>query len=280
MQVENIYRELQGAEDRTEFAIRALIVDDEAVARRGLRGLLDSEDDIEVVGECANGQEAISAIQSLQPDLVFLDVQMPGMTGFEVLRSVEPDKDPAVIFVTAFDRYALSAFDVDAVDYLLKPFTDERFREAVGRAKDQIRNTNILFRLNRHLYDLLDRVEARKDAGYRPRHLNRIPVKESGRVTFVQAENIDWIEAADNYVCLHVKGRSHLLRRTMTEMEKLLDPSQFLRIHRSRIVNIDRVREIHPQNSGDCVMVLHDGTRLNSSRTYGRRRRQMLNPMA
>lgn len=259
--------------------IRTLIVDDETVARRGLRGLLEQEPSLKVVGECRTGQEAVGAIRDLKPDLVFMDIQIPGMDGFEVLQAHGVEPAPAVIFVTAYDDYALDAFDIQAVDYLLKPFSNARLKEAVRRAARQLESHRVIQRLNRQIDALMKRVDDRNAIASRQAPLTRIPVKEAGRVVFVQSEEVDWIEAADNYVCLHVGKKTHLLRQTMSEMERRLDSRRFMRIHRSRIVNIDRIREVHPQSSGDSIILLEDGTELTSSRTYSQKRRQMLSPL-
>lgn len=260
--------------------IRTLIVDNEAEARRGLRLLLDKDPDIEVVGECADGQAALRAIESQPLDLVFLDVQMPKLSGFEVLQNVAVEPLPFIVFVTAYDRYAVQAFEVHAVDYLLKPFSNRRFQQALSQAKTQIRNETSVSTLNDRLDQLLDRLGtapralvAEAEAEY----LERIACKEGGKIAFIEAEAVDWIEAADNYVALHVGPKTHLVRATLSEMEEKLDPRRFLRIHRSRIVNVERVREMLPQSSGDCVLVLENGTRLNSSRTYSPQRRRVFN---
>lgn len=254
--------------------IQTLIVDDEAVAREGLHKLLQQEPDIELVGTCANGREAVEAIQTLQPDLVFMDVQMPEMNGFEALMAVDMEALPVIVFVTAYDQYALRAFDVHAVDYLLKPFTNQRLREALQQARRYLASETIVD-LNQQVANLLDHLHARSEQSTSA-YVERIPVKNKRRVRFVDVADIDWIEAADNYVNLHVGDQSHLVRSTLSEMEERLDPEQFLRIHRSHIVNVERIREVHPRGSGDCLIVLDDGTGLLSSRTYSGRRKELL----
>ena len=226
--------------------IRALIVDDEPVAREGIRIMLEADGEIEVVGECANGRDAAEAIERLSPDLVYLDIQMPEMDGFGVIQEVGAEEMPVVIFVTAYDQYALRAFDVAALDYLLKPFDDERFAAALDRAKSQIRKG-----------------EGRSPAAY----LQRIMLKTGGRVIFLKVEEINWIEAEGDYVKLHVGGTPHLLRDTMKRLEEQLDPASFVRTHRSTIVNLDRIKELHPYFHGDYMILLKDGTELKLSRT-------------
>jgi len=241
--------------------VRVLVADDEPLARDRIRNLLAREDWLEIVAECPNGPEAIASIDKLQPDLVFLDVQMPGATGFEVIESVGPSRMPLVVFVTAFDQYALRAFDVHALDYLLKPFDKDRFHQALLRARQQLeRRTN--GDLERRLLEL---VQDLKPSSHR---LERFVIKSGGRVFFVRAEEIDWIEAAGNYVKLHVGADAHLFRETMNALESQLDPGTFFRIHRSHIVNIERIKELQPWFNGEYVVFLSDGTRLTLSRGY------------
>jgi two-component system, LytTR family, response regulator len=240
------------------MTLRILIVDDESVARRRIRRLLTAEHDVTVIGECGDGGSAIAAIAAEHPDLVFLDVQMPERDGFEVLQAVPPPELPAILFVTAYDRYALRAFDVHAIDFLLKPFTRERFRIALVRARER-----------------LDRRD--RDAGLaalaaslrqRPRYLSRVPVRTGDRIVLVDLATVDWLEAADNYVRLHAQKREYLLRETLASLESQLDPNRFARIHRSAIVQIDRIAELHPATHGDFDVLLRDGTRLTLSRTW------------
>ena len=241
--------------------MRVLIADDEPLARERLRTLLGSEDWLEVIAECKNGTDAADSISRLQPDLVFLDVQMPGATGFEVIEAVGPARMPLVVFVTAFDRYALRAFDVHALDYLLKPFDRERFEQTLARARQQLdrRSSGDLERR------LLELVQDLKGPSHR---LERFVIKAGGRVFFVRADEIDWIEAAGNYVKLHVGTDAHLFRETMNAIEAQLDPDVFFRIHRSHIVNIERVKELQPWFNGEYVVFLRNGTRLTLSRGY------------
>ncbi|HZS59474.1 MAG TPA: LytTR family DNA-binding domain-containing protein [Gemmatimonadaceae bacterium] len=233
--------------------VKVAIVDDEPLAREGLRTLLQSDRDVEVVAECPDGQAAIEAIRRTRPDIVFLDVQMPDLDGFDVLRALAGEPMPAVIFVTAYDKYALKAFEVHAVDYLLKPFHDERFAEALARAKAR-RGENMTERIAR----LLDE---------RKPKIMRVLVKTGGRVLFIRADEIDWIEAADYYVKLHVAGKVHMLRESMAALEARLDPDVFFRVHRSAIVNLERVRELQPFSRREHVLVLRDGTRLRLTRS-------------
>lgn len=260
--------------------IRTLIVDDEPAARQGIRHLLARDPEIHVMGECADGKSAARAILDDAPDLLFLDVQMPGQDGFALLREVGPGRVPAVVFVTAYDQYALRAFEVHAVDYLLKPFDDERFREALARAKHQIRQGE-LAGLRERLLALLDAplaaggAGAAHRAGALPPHtppadgwLRRLAIKSGGRVTILSVKDIDWVEAEGDYVKIHVGKQWHLLRETMKRLESQLDPSRFVRVHRSTIVNVERIRELQPYFRGEYVVLLHDGTSLKLSRGY------------
>jgi two-component system, LytTR family, response regulator len=238
--------------------IRVLIVDDEPIARRGIGQQLKGEPEIEIVGECADGMEAVAAIKTKSPDLVFLDVQMPEMDGFEVIEAVGVERMPRVIFVTAYDQYTLRAFEVHALDYLLKPFDRDRFVKALNHAKSSLQRGEF----NRQLIRLLDdRLAARKP-------LERLVIKSGGRIYFLNVEEVDWIEAADNYVELHVGRESHLLRETISGLAARLDPARFLRIRHSTIVNIERVKELRPLFRGEYLIVLRDGTELTSSRRY------------
>jgi len=240
---------------------RVVIADDEPLARERLRTLLADQSWVQIVAECQNGNEAVDAVTRLQPDLVFLDVQMPGSTGFEVIETIGPERMPLVIFVTAFDKYALKAFDVHALDYLLKPFDRERFEQALARARDQLeRRTNGDF--ERRLLELVQDLKPST-----PR-LERFVIKSGGRVFFVRADEIDWIEAAGNYVKLHVGTDAHLFRETMNALEAQLDPDTFFRIHRCHIINIERVKELQPWFNGEYVVFLRSGTRLTLSRGY------------
>ncbi len=241
--------------------IRAMVVDDEAMARERVVSLLRQEQDIELIGECSDGQQAVNAINSQQPDLVFLDVQMPAVDGFRVIEQVGPEKMPAVVFVTAYDEYAVRAFEVHALDYLLKPFGRERFQQTLQHARSHVER--------RRAGDLGKRLMALvQDIKPEPQKLDRLVVKSGGRVFFLRTEDIVWIEAAGNYVRLHLAEDSHLFRETMNGIEARLDPRRFVRIHRSRIVNSDRIKELQPWFNGEYVVVLQNGTRLTLSRGY------------
>ena len=251
--------------------IRALIVDDEPLARERLRQLLAAETDVEPVGECPDGTSAVQAIREQKPDLVFLDVQMPDLDGFGVLAALPANHLPAVIFVTANDQFALKAFDVHAVDYLLKPFDKERFQTALRRAMAVLEQRQTS-QLNGRIAALLADVRpAEKEAT-----VERFAVKTTGRVLLIKVEDIDWIEAADNYVNLHVGAEEHLHRETMAAMEALLPVDQFMRISRSTIVNLDRVKELQPMFHGEYTVILRNGTRLTLSRSYREKLSQLL----
>lgn len=241
--------------------IRTVIVDDEPLARRGIRAQLEEERDVEIIAECGNGREAVARIRELEPDLVFLDVQMPELDGFGVLKELGAERLPAVIFVTAYDHYALRAFEVHALDYLLKPFDADRFAKALERARTQIERRSISD-LSHRLQSLIDDLKTNQ------KYAERLVIKSAGKIFFLGVEEIDWVEAADNYVRLHTGRDAHLLRETMNSLESRLDPAQFLRIHRSTILNVRRIKELHPLFRGEYEVVLRDGTRLASGRGY------------
>ena len=243
--------------------IRALIVDDEPLARRRIRNLLAEAEDVDVIAECANGKDALHAIEEFPPDLLFLDIQMPELDGFAVLQAIGVGHVPVVIFVTAYDQFALRAFEAHALDYLLKPFDDERFAAALQRARAQIRQQRG-DDLDRRLRALLE--EVRGDRGY----LQRLAVPTGPRSVFIRTEEIDWIEADRNYIRLHVGDRAYLMRENLGRIESALDPTKFCRIHRSTIVNIDRIQAVESLFRGEYLVVLHDGTRLTSGRSYRR----------
>jgi two-component system LytT family response regulator len=246
--------------------IRTLIVDDEPLAREGLRVRLSREADVDIVGEAIDGDSAIDAIHALTPDLVFLDVQMPGLGGFDVLERVSATHLPVVIFVTAYDQYALKAFDVHALDYLLKPFSDARFAQALDRARQAVSSASDADRdVDRRVAALL---AARADARPAKTWLTRLPVKDRDRFLLLRIEEITWIEAAQNYVQIHARKHEYLVRCTMADLEAQLDPAKFSRIHRSALVNLDRIREIRPAWHGDFDVILEDGTQLKLSRHY------------
>jgi two-component system LytT family response regulator len=246
-----------------------MIVDDEPLARQRIRTLLEKEPDIAVIGEYADGRSASAALREQQPDLVFLDVQMPYQDGFAVLAALDGQRLPAVVFVTAYDRHALRAFEVHALDYLLKPFDRSRFSKALDRARAQLRKERHAD-ANQRLLGLLEEVKGTK------KPLERLVIKSAGRVYFVRLEEIDWIEAAGNYARLHVGSETHLLRETMNGLEARLDGNRFLRIHRSTIVNVERIRELQPTFHGDYAVILQDGTELTLSRGYRDRLQEIL----
>jgi two-component system LytT family response regulator len=251
--------------------IRTLVVDDEPFARERVLALLSQEPDVEVIGQCADGSQAVAAIQSQSPDLVFLDVQMPGRSGFEVIQDVGADRMPTVVFVTAYDQYALRAFEVHALDYLLKPFGRERFQQTLRHAREAL-DRRRAGDLGRRLLALVHDVKPEEQ----PSRPDRLIVKSGGRVFFVKTDEIDWIEASGNYVRLHLGDDAHLFRETMNHMEARLDARRFVRIHRSRIVNVERIREMQPWFNGEYVVVLRNGTRLTLSRNYRERLQEQL----
>lgn len=244
------------------MSIQTLIVDDEPFARVRLRELLNQEPDIEIVGECACGREAVAGIREHRPDLIFLDVQMPDLDGFEVLREAGVEETPVIIFVTAYDEYALQAFGVHAADYLLKPFDRSRFQDALGHARKHLRNPAAEAE-----GDLLGAPGAAGGFGAGP-CLDRFAIRSNGRVILLRAEEIDWMESAGNYVSLHAGKKSHLIRETLSGLEERLDPRRFVRIHRCTIVNIDRVQELQTYFHGEYKVILQDGTQLTLSRNY------------
>lgn len=245
----------------TEKIIRALIVDDEPIAREYIRDLLKEDESIKITGEASDGPEAVKMALVHKPDLIFLDIQIPGMDGFEVLEHLHQVFQPHIIFVTAYDKYALKAFEVHAVDYLLKPFERIRFKKALERAKDMI--------LSGKDRDFEKRMNALvKDLQQGKKHLKRLLVKSRGRIYFVRVDDIQHIEAAGNYMSLWVAGTEHLIRETLNAIEKQLDPEKFVRIHRSTIANIEFIQEIQSQSSGDYILLMRDGRKLTLSRTY------------
>lgn len=239
--------------------LRILIVDDEPLIRTGIRNGLSSIDAVEITGECGSGMQAIETILSQKPDVVLLDVQMPDCTGLEVVRRIGVEQMPAVVFVTAYDEYAVKAFELNAVDYLLKPFDEERLRASIERVRQRI--------AAREQTDLTSRLQALLDSSGQ-KWPERIVVRNGERFDFVPVDSIDWIESANNYVQLHCAARQHLLGETLTNIERRLDPRKFLRIHRCRIVNLTRIVAVHPMLSGTYEMELRGGVRLTSGRQY------------
>jgi len=244
--------------------VRVVIVDDEDLARRGIRSRLRRFEDAEVIAECRNGADAIETIRRISPDLVFLDVQMPGQSGFDVIEAVGHTKFPHVIFVTAHDHYAICAFEVNALDYLLKPIDDERFDIAFSRARESIsrdRDGTLARRLASALNDIAPATSARHTP-------DRIVVRSAGRVCFVKTSDVDWIQASGDYVTLHTGKKEWLLRETLTELERQLSGKGFIRIHRSTIVNLDRVTELRPADNGEYQVILNNGAELKLTRNY------------
>ena len=249
--------------------IRTLIVDDEPLGRSLLRRLLAEEPDFETIGECANGAEALLAIRNDSPDLVFLDVQMPELNGFEVLAELSSEQLPVVVFVTAFDTFALKAFEAHALDYLLKPIADDRFFVALGRVKT--------FISGRESGEFRDRLLGLvRQVSQSTKYLSRLAVESAGRFIFLKIGEIDWIQAAGNYLNLHVGKQSYFLRGRISEFEKNLSPEEFFRVHRSTIVNLDRIKEFQPLFKGEGLVVLKDGTELGASRSCSQKLHALL----
>jgi two-component system LytT family response regulator len=238
---------------------RALIVDDEPLARERIRSLLRDEADIEVAGECGDGPAAVAAIKKLSPDLLFLDVQMPGMSGFDVLRAVGRDRMPVVVFVTAFDQHALKAFEAHALDYLLKPFKPARFKETVQRAREHLANQQA-GAVSKGLAAMLRQAKPEREI------VSRIAVKTGERTIFVRTAEIDYVESAGNYVVLHTGKENHVVRETLTALEAMLDPKKFVRISRSTLVNADQIKELQPLFKGEHAVVLRNGKQLTTTR--------------
>lgn len=243
------------------MSIRTVIVDDEALARQGIRLLLEKETDVEIVGEAKDGPTAVAAISTLRPQLVLLDVQLPGFDGFQVLERVSSIHLPAVVFVTAHDRYAVHAFEAHALDYLLKPIDEGRLRDAVQRVRLELAKEEAL--LERH-QRVSDAIESRAP----DRSVNRLLVKDGQRFVLLNVEEIDWCEAEANYVRVHARSRAFLVRMTMNELESRLLPERFARTHRSTIVNVDRISDMLPASHGDFDITLKDGTTIRLSRSY------------
>ena len=241
--------------------IRTILVDDEPLARNKLKLFLADEPDFEIVRECSNGRDAIAALQKHRADVLFLDIQMPEVDGFGVMEAVAPDHLPFVVFVTAHDAFALKAFEVHALDYLLKPFDRARFKQTLLHIRKALQHTTI----ERHQNQILSLLNDLKSHQKRP---ERILIRSEGRVYFVNVQEIDWIEAEGNYLRLHVASESHLLRQTMNSLERQLSPSRFIRIHRSTIVNIEKVKELRPWFQGEYLAILHGGKKLNVGKSY------------
>ena len=242
--------------------IRTLIIDDVTLARQRLKRCLAADPEIEIVGECDNGAKAVTAIRSLSPDLIFLDVQMPALDGFGVLDSLKNERVPAVIFVTAYNEYAIQAFEVNALDYLLKPVDCERLAKAVKRAKSPLAQTTRGEDLDSRFRAMLEDIKTGS------KYLKRLTIKLTGRTILLPADEIDWIETHGNYLKVHAGPESHLIRGTMQSLETKLNPEQFVRVHRSVIVNVEKIKEIYPRSNGDQDLVLQNGRQLMLSRNY------------
>jgi two-component system LytT family response regulator len=249
--------------------IRTLIIDDEPLARRGIRSLLEQDPEIEIIGECADGVEAVEEIQRGNPDLIFLDVQMPEVNGFDVIEALRLLRIPDIIFVTAFDQYAIEAFKVHALDYLLKPVDADRFRTALNRAKASIHSKHDHL-IGEKLLDLVNDLKKEQHS------LSRIVIKSNGRIMFLNIREIDWIEAAGDYITIHARKEKHLLREKISAIESKLDAKMFIRIHRSTIVNVERIKELRPKFRGEYTVNLIDGTLLTMSRSYRNRLNSLL----
>jgi two-component system, LytTR family, response regulator len=250
--------------------LKTLIVDDEPLAREGLRVLLSRDPEVSAIREARDGREAVATIRESKPDLVFLDVQMPEMDGFAVVRTIGAEHMPAVVFVTAHDQYAIQAFEINALDYLLKPVIEERFVKALERAKTRVRS-NLAADSNRQIIGLLETIASPRS------YLKQLAVRSAGKIVFVDVEDVDWMEAAENYVELHAGRVSHLVHVTMNALEKSLDPEIFLRIRRSIIVNLGQIKSLQPGPHGAYVVTLRDGARLQSGRSYSDRLRALVN---
>ena len=257
-------------------ALKTIIVDDEELARQGLSMRLEQYDEIDVVQECHNGREAIEAIIEHEPEILFLDIQMPGMTGFEMIKEVQGDVMPMIIFVTAYDAFAVDAFKVHAIDYLLKPVEGDRLAEAIARAK-QLKKREHAIHEKQKLLELAVSLSGKSSAAIGElvesgeeivEHADRLAIKDGPSITFVRIRDIDWIDAAGDYMCVHVKGETHIMRTTMKELEAKLDPTIFQRVHRSTIVNLERVNKVSSHINGEFHLTLNCGTSLKMSRSY------------
>ncbi|MFP6805607.1 MAG: response regulator [Pseudomonadales bacterium] len=260
----------------SEQVLRLIIVDDESLARRGLNIRLSELSGIEIVAECVNGREALAAIAEHEPDLVFLDIQMPGLSGFDVIQNLQPDNMPMIIFVTAFDEYALDAFEVHAIDYLLKPIDTDRLESAVNRAKARLMQRESITDKQR-LLDLVISITGKSEtsvaqlikenAGTKS-YPDRIAIKDGGETTLVATVDIDWVDAAGDYMCIHANDKTHIMRVTMKDLESQLDPANFQRVHRSTIVNLDRVVKVCSHMNGEFHLILNNGSMVKMSRSY------------
>ncbi|MFT7221140.1 MAG: two-component system LytT family response regulator [Candidatus Azotimanducaceae bacterium] len=256
--------------------IRALVVDDESLARKGLKIRLEELGGVDIVGECGNGREALISVAELEPDLMFLDIQMPGMSGFDVVAKLQQDNLPLIVFVTAFDEYAIKAFDVHAVDYLLKPIDVDRLKDAVERARSHKQMEGLVTdkqRLLELIISLTGKSETSvtqlmKDHTGVKTYPEKIAIKDGGETTLVQVNDIDWIDAAGDYMCVHANDETHIMRVTMKQLDEQLDPANFQRVHRSTIVNLDRVTKVCSHMNGEFHLILNNGAAIKMSRSY------------
>jgi two-component system LytT family response regulator len=258
--------------------LKTIIVDDEALARRGLKLRLSRRNDIEITAEARNGREALSLIREHRPDLVFLDIQMPGLDGFDVLRALKPDEMPAIVFVTAFDSYAIQAFDANALDYLLKPIEDDRLADALDRVKTRlkqqraIKHRNSLLKLVADItgepVHSMEDLKARDLEKLKKKEVPKLAIKDGSHTTWIPQDKIEWIDAAGDYMCVHSGGETHIMRMTMKKLEESLDPDYLQRVHRSTIVNIHQVREMQAHINGEYFLTLDGGHTIKMSRTY------------
>lgn len=252
--------------------IRAIIIDDEPLARERIRTLLVEHSDITVIGECRDGQEAVTAILADRPDLIFLDIQMPELDGFEVIQAINDEYTPATVFITAFDAHAIRAFEVNAIDYLLKPIDAARFEKTLRRVLDRLSSSPAKSgeEADDQLFAFLERLKAE------PKYSTRFVVRTGSKLSFVRVSDVDWIDAADNYARLHVSGREHLVRETLKSIETQLDPEIFVRVHRSLIINLDCIESVEPAFHGEYLVTMKDGAKLTTSRSYSERLRKLL----
>ncbi len=256
--------------------LRSVIVDDESLARKGLRLRLKNIPGVEIIAECANGREALEVVGAESPDLLFVDIQMPGMTGFELVGRLQSDDMPLVIFVTAYDQYAIEAFDVHAVDYLLKPIDEDRLEAAVERARQRLNEAGAITDKQR-LLDLIISITGKSESSVgqliqdhsgKKAYPDKLAIKDSGETTIVKMADIDWVDAAGDYMCIHALGETHIMRITMKQLEEKLDPNVFQRVHRSTIVNLDRVVKVCSHMNGEYYLTLANGSRIKMSRSY------------
>ncbi len=256
--------------------MRTVIVDDEPLARKGLQLRLAAHKDVEVIAECVNGREALEVIARDGPDLVFLDIQMPGMNGFDVISNLQQDNMPLIVFVTAFDQYAIEAFDVHAVDYLLKPIDEDRLAAAVARARVHLETAEVISEKQR-LLELIISITGKSERAVgelleqsdgAKAYPDKIAIKDAGEVTLVATTDIDWVDAAGDYMCVHANDQTHVMRITMKELEAQLDPASFQRVHRSTIVNLDRVHKVCSHMNGEFHLILNNGATVKMSRSY------------